>query len=183
MRRASSSPEIISMVQPVVERTHSTNARELRASRSAAVATTLTESVTHSWTARLKPRSTRTVSDIASGESNPPLNTPSPNRVTSRPSWICFSRPPCSREIFNRTEFDPISMAAKVGIEGDLLLTVFSQITGTAQPEQTVIIWATNNHEVKTCLDISFAHPSALCGNDFRHHPSPAFNRFVTRLC
>ena len=104
------------MVQPVVERTHSRKARELRASRKAAVATTRTESVPHSWMARLKRRSTRTVSDMDSGESSPPLNTPSPKRVTSRSSWISLSRPPCRREIFKRTEFEPMSMAAKVGI-------------------------------------------------------------------
>jgi MOSC domain-containing protein YiiM len=66
--------------------------------------------------ARLKRRNTRTVCVIASGESSPLLNTPSPRRVTSRSSWISFSRPACRREIFRRTEFDPMSMAAKVGI-------------------------------------------------------------------
>src|ERR1019366_5186848 len=118
MRRASSSPEMISIVQLVVERTHSRNVREWRASPNAAVATTFTESVPHSCTARLKRRNTRTVSDIDSGESSPPLKTASPNRVTSRSSWTSFSRPAWRREIFKRTEFEPMSMAAKVGIEG-----------------------------------------------------------------
>src|ERR1039458_8741277 len=120
MRRASSNPEMISIVQPVVERTHSRNVRELRASRNAAVATTFTESVPNSCTARLKRRNTCTVCDIASGESSPPLKTPSPNRVTSRSSWTSFSRPACRREIFRRTEFDPMSMAAKEGFDTEL---------------------------------------------------------------
>src|SRR3981189_3357316 len=123
-----------SVVQPVVERTHSRNVRELRASRSAAVATTFTESVPHSCVARWKRRNTRTVSDIASGESSPPLKTPSPKRVTSRSSWISFSRPACRRAIFRRTEFDPMSMAAKVGIDGDQ----YSQNGGVAQPENAL---------------------------------------------
>ena len=114
--RASSSPEMISNFQPVAERTHSRNARELRASRKALVPTTRTTSAPAFCTARWKRRSTFTVSAMASGESSPVRNTHSPNRVTSRSSWISCSRRPVSRAIFNRTELDPISTAAKVGI-------------------------------------------------------------------
>ena len=52
MSRASSRPEMISTFQPVAERTHSKNARELRASRNALVPTTRTESAPASCMAR-----------------------------------------------------------------------------------------------------------------------------------
>src|SRR4051812_20279269 len=54
---------------------------------------------------------------MASGESSPLRNTDSPKRVTSRSSWISTRRCATRREIFKRTEFDPISTAAKVGIQ------------------------------------------------------------------
>lgn len=50
--RASSNPEMISTFHPVVDRTHSRNALELRASRNALVPTTLTVSAPASCTAR-----------------------------------------------------------------------------------------------------------------------------------
>src|SRR3954453_8905833 len=54
---------------------------------------------------------------MASGDSNPLRKTDSPKRVTSRSSWISTSRCATRREIFRRTEFDPISTAAKGGIQ------------------------------------------------------------------
>ena len=51
------------------------------------------------------------------GESRPLPKTDSPKRVTSRSSWISTSRWATRREIFSRTEFDPMSTAAKVGIQ------------------------------------------------------------------
>ena len=51
VNRASSNPEIISTFHPVVDRTHSRKARELRASRRALVATTRTESAPSCCTA------------------------------------------------------------------------------------------------------------------------------------
>src|SRR6202035_1034111 len=89
---------------------------ELRASRRALVATTRTESVTICWVARWKRRSTFTVSAIDSGVRKPERNTPSPSRVTSRSSWMERRRPRVRRAIFSRTELDPISTAAKVGM-------------------------------------------------------------------
>src|SRR6202162_1229107 len=51
-----------------------------------------------------------------SGVRNPERNTPSPSRVTSRSSWIARRRPRVRRAIFSRTELEPISTAAKVGM-------------------------------------------------------------------
>src|SRR2546423_13285615 len=53
---------------------------------------------------------------MASGERNPLLKTDSPSRVTSRSSWISTKWCEARREIFRRTEFDPMSTAAKVGM-------------------------------------------------------------------
>src|SRR5581483_1681618 len=50
-------------------------------------------------------------------ESRPPRKTDSPRRVTSRSSWMSTKRCATRREIFRRTEFDPMSTAAKVGIQ------------------------------------------------------------------
>src|SRR5581483_6115925 len=107
---------MISTLQPVVERTHSRKALELRASRRALVPTTRTRSQPSFCTARWKRRRTLTVFAMASGERMPERNTDSPRRTTSRSSWISRSLPRVSREIFRRTEFDPMSTAAKVGI-------------------------------------------------------------------
>src|SRR5579872_414236 len=53
---------------------------------------------------------------MESGVRKPEPNTPSPSRVTSRSSCSGRRRPPCNRAIFNRTELEPISTAAKVGM-------------------------------------------------------------------
>src|SRR5207302_8822120 len=53
---------------------------------------------------------------MASGERNPLLKTDSPSRVTSRSSWISTKWCDARREIFKRTEFDPMSTAARVGM-------------------------------------------------------------------
>src|SRR5215475_4435083 len=53
---------------------------------------------------------------MESGVRHPVLTTTSPRRVTSRSSCNARSRPDCKRAIFNRTEFEPISTAAKVGM-------------------------------------------------------------------
>src|SRR6202140_1748956 len=116
MSRASSTPEIISTRQPVADRTHCRNAWELRASRNGLVATTRTLSVTICCVARWNRRRTFTVSAMESGVRNPEPNTPSPKRVTSRSSWRARRRPACSRAIFSRTELEPISTAANVGM-------------------------------------------------------------------
>src|SRR5580692_3353166 len=116
MRRASSNPEMISTSQPVVDRTHSRNALALRASRNALVATTRTESAPAFWTARWNRRSTFTVVAIASGDRKLLRNTDSPKRVTSRSSRMLLRRCLVRRAIFRRTEFDPISTAARVGM-------------------------------------------------------------------
>src|SRR6266567_4957487 len=54
---------------------------------------------------------------MESGVRNPEPKTPSPKRVTSRSSWRARRRPHCRRAIFSRTEFEPISTAASVGME------------------------------------------------------------------
>src|SRR5215472_15329242 len=53
---------------------------------------------------------------MESGVRNSVPKTPSPRRVTSRSSCNARSRPDFKRAIFNRTEFEPISTAAKVGM-------------------------------------------------------------------
>src|SRR5208283_1583293 len=59
---------------------------------------------------------TFTVSAIDSGVRKPERNTLSPSRVTSRSSWMGRRRPRVRRAIFSRTELEPISTAAKVGM-------------------------------------------------------------------
>src|SRR5580692_10831694 len=120
MRRASSTPEMISTRHPVADFTHSRKAWELRASRSALVATTRTVSVTICCVVRWKRRRTLTVSAIDSGVRNPERKTPSPSRVTSRSSCRALSLPLCRRAIFRRTELEPISTAANVGMGREL---------------------------------------------------------------
>ena len=100
----------------MADRTHSRNACALRASRRALVATTRTLSVTICCVARWKRRSTFTVSAMESGVRNPDPNTPSPRRVTSRSSCRAWRRPACRRAILSRTEFEPMSTAANVGM-------------------------------------------------------------------
>src|SRR5580692_3974728 len=116
MRRASSTPEMISTRHPVADFTHSRKAWELRASRSALVATTRTVSVTICCVVRWKRRRTLTVSAIDSGVRKPERKTPSPRRVTSRSSWTGRRCPRVRRAILSRTELEPISTAAKVGM-------------------------------------------------------------------
>src|SRR5215475_5814394 len=61
------------------------------------------------------------VAAIASGEITPVWKTLSPSLVTSRSSCNVFNRCICTDAIFNRHEFDPISIAAKVGISPQYL--------------------------------------------------------------
>src|ERR1700687_4312643 len=116
MSRASSTPEMISTRQHAAARTHCTNAWEWRASRNALVAPTRTLSVTICCVARWNRRRTCIVSAMESGVRNPDPKTPSPKRVTPRASWRARRRPPWSRAILSRTELEPISTAANVGM-------------------------------------------------------------------
>src|SRR5438105_14663168 len=56
------------------------------------------------------------VCSIAFGEKEPVRKTLSPRRVTSRSSWRVWRRLPRVLAILRRTELEPISTAAKVGI-------------------------------------------------------------------
>src|SRR5664279_930390 len=56
------------------------------------------------------------VSDIAWGSREPLANTLSPRRVTSRSSWRVCRRPRTDSAILRRTELEPISTAANVGM-------------------------------------------------------------------
>src|SRR5450631_2986423 len=56
------------------------------------------------------------VSDIACGSREPLANTLSPRRVTSRSSWRVRKRPRTDFAILRRTELEPISTAANVGM-------------------------------------------------------------------
>src|ERR1035437_4349169 len=54
---------------------------------------------------------------MACGSSVPLAKTLSPRRVTSRSSWRVSRRPRTALAILSRTEFEPISTAAKVGMQ------------------------------------------------------------------
>src|ERR1700679_2318453 len=53
---------------------------------------------------------------MASGEMSPVSKTLPPRRVTSRSSARVLSRCACTRAIFNLQELEPMSIAAKVGM-------------------------------------------------------------------
>ena len=116
MSRASSTPETISTRHPVAERTHSRNAWELRASRSALVATTRTLSVTICCVVAVK--TAQNLHGLGHGLWS--QKSGAEHSFTKTGDFAILvqgtQRPACSRAIFRRTELDPMSTAANVGM-------------------------------------------------------------------
>src|ERR1035438_6055973 len=121
---------------------------------------------------------------MACGSSVPLAKTLSPRRVTSRSSWRVSRRPRTALAILSRTEFEPISTAAKVGMQFQIPVSACE----TDGPRRRVIV-------VRACRAIHKVRkidaPMALCNrcaNGFRfwekssHNESPYIHYIATRL-
>jgi len=104
-----------SIVHPVVERTHSRNVREFRASRSAASLPLAPNPCAFLDGAIEAPQHAHRLRHRFRRKQSAAKHTFA--QASNFTVFVDFFQPPAfRREIFRRTEFDPMSMAANVGI-------------------------------------------------------------------
>src|SRR6516225_445263 len=106
------------------------------------------------------------VSDMAWGSSTPLAKTLWPNRVTSRSSCSVSRRPRTARAIFKRTEFEPMSTAANVGIHEEFAACLAAQFFVTTLEQDCYDLMKYS----ETWYRSKAARPS--CRPERRHHPS-----------